>query len=372
MDQNHKAPTLWAYLYVNWLAPDRWVLWARSSFGDCMPLRNTSMIAESFFAVLKLEDCLGKTRARLDDVGYVLNTCVVPQYLRKFTMTVGLQFGGRPPVTGLASWRRDLRTMLLAYGRMNIRPCNDVWIQDPASGTCNCPAFLRSPHFFCKHIYKMYSLNGTKWDKFLYDSIRLRHPPFWKSPSLRQPSQEFFHLPSSSSTTAYESEDEEELLERLEDGWMSGASLSETDSRRARAQATQEAEEAEEALGVAEAGTSVLDSIAEAERMRREAGEEGEELLREVETLLKRVRIQVAQKDHRHIQELWEAIGARAEELNTDMAEQERAVTSNTTDTNTQREKRRGKGQWHLKFYDAMKAVASMKNGEPGSSADVN
>ncbi|ODN90820.1 hypothetical protein L198_06137 [Cryptococcus wingfieldii CBS 7118] len=51
---------------------------------------------------------------------------------------------------------------------------------------------------------------------------------------------------------------------------------------------------------------------------------------------------------------------------------QERAVTSNTRDTNTQREKRRGKGRWYVRFYDAMKAVASMKHGEPGSSADVN
>ncbi|TYJ53643.1 hypothetical protein B9479_005730 [Cryptococcus floricola] len=80
-----------------------------------------------------------------------------------------------------------------------------------------------------------------------------------------------------------------------------------------------------EASGVAEAGTSVLDSIAEAERMRREAGEVGEELVRELETLLKRVRVQVAQKDHRHVKELWETIGAMAKKLNTDMAKQERA-----------------------------------------------
>ncbi|ODN90145.1 hypothetical protein L198_06163 [Cryptococcus wingfieldii CBS 7118] len=326
MDQNHEAPTLWAYLYVNWLAPDRWVLWARSSFEDCMPL-----LPKAF---LKSGNFLGKSRARLDEVGHVLNTSVVPQYLQKVTR-VGLQLGGRPRVSDLASWRRDLQTMLLAYGRMDIRPCNDVWKQNPASGTS-------------------------------HDSVT---PPFWKSPSLPQPSQDLPPPPSSSSTTAYESEDEEELLEQLEDGWMDGVSLSDTDTRRAGAQATQGAAGA---LGVAEAGTSVLDSITEAERMRREAGEVGNEMVREVETLLKRMRIQVAQKDYRHVKELGETIGAMARKWNADMAKQERAVTSNTRDTNTQRKKRRGTGQWIFKFYDAMKAVASMKNGEPGSSADVN
>ncbi|ODO03096.1 hypothetical protein I350_05941 [Cryptococcus amylolentus CBS 6273] len=51
-----------------------------------------------------------------------------------------------------------------------------------------------------------------------------------------------------------------------------------------------------------------------------------------------------------------------ARKLNTDMAKQERAASANSRDTNTQREKRREKGRWYLKNYDAMKAVASMKN----------
>ncbi|ODN75558.1 hypothetical protein L202_06685 [Cryptococcus amylolentus CBS 6039] len=100
-----------------------------------------------------------------------------------------------------------------------------------------------------------------------YKPYHRHKPPF--------PSTVFTRVypPPSFSTTAYESEDKEELLERSEDGWMFGASVSDTDTRRAGAQATQGAAGA---LGGAEAGTCVLDSIAKAERKRREAGEVGE------------------------------------------------------------------------------------------------
>ncbi|ODN75559.1 hypothetical protein, variant [Cryptococcus amylolentus CBS 6039] len=85
-----------------------------------------------------------------------------------------------------------------------------------------------------------------------YKPYHRHKPPF--------PSTVFTRVypPPSFSTTAYESEDKEELLERSEDGWMFGASG------------------AAGALGGAEAGTCVLDSIAKAERKRREAGEVGE------------------------------------------------------------------------------------------------
>ncbi|ODN77626.1 hypothetical protein, variant [Cryptococcus amylolentus CBS 6039] len=82
----------------------------------------------------------------------------------KVTM-VGLQLGGRPRVSDMASWRRDLQTMLLAYGRMDIRPCKDVWIQDPASGTCSHfvdPLCLEQAVYatHAKELYREVTLDG--------------------------------------------------------------------------------------------------------------------------------------------------------------------------------------------------------------------
>ncbi len=43
----NSLPEVWAYLWMNWLRPERWSLWARSTYPEMIPVLKTTMMVES-------------------------------------------------------------------------------------------------------------------------------------------------------------------------------------------------------------------------------------------------------------------------------------------------------------------------------------
>ena len=62
---------VWAYLYCEWYSPDKWVLWARSSYSRIGVLR-TTMVVESHWRILKRDYLYKFNRPRLDLLCFVI------------------------------------------------------------------------------------------------------------------------------------------------------------------------------------------------------------------------------------------------------------------------------------------------------------
>ncbi|KAF0715095.1 hypothetical protein As57867_003559, partial [Aphanomyces stellatus] len=78
-----KLSHLWIFLYVNWYARDKWVLWSRSSKPNHVPRLRTTMMAEAHFRVLKvkfLKDCV---KCRLDLLAHIITNDVELWYVDK-------------------------------------------------------------------------------------------------------------------------------------------------------------------------------------------------------------------------------------------------------------------------------------------------
>jgi len=51
--QNNKLHEVWAYLWTNWYAPDKWKLWARSAHLLSIPQKHTTMLVEAMWQNFK-------------------------------------------------------------------------------------------------------------------------------------------------------------------------------------------------------------------------------------------------------------------------------------------------------------------------------
>ena len=63
---------LWAYLFVNWYAPEQWKLWVRSVNPDSLPVLKTTMITESHWRKIKHDYLHRFNRPRIDLVCWVI------------------------------------------------------------------------------------------------------------------------------------------------------------------------------------------------------------------------------------------------------------------------------------------------------------
>lgn len=73
---------VWAYLWNNWYARDRWSLWARSSHPTCISNHRTTMMVEALWRNLKRLVLRNFNRPRLDLALFALVHGSIPPYLR--------------------------------------------------------------------------------------------------------------------------------------------------------------------------------------------------------------------------------------------------------------------------------------------------
>ena len=165
---------LWAYLFVNWYAPDQWQLWARSVNPDFLPVLKTTMIIESHWRRIKHDYLHRFNCPRIDLVSWVLVSRVVPQILER-TKAI-LENDQR---IGTAPWRKIFKKEW-----RNLRS-QDVDSQslakyhtDPTKWTCACESFLTSRFLICKHILCCYE-DIQNPVTFFSRIRRQRYRPFW-------------------------------------------------------------------------------------------------------------------------------------------------------------------------------------------------
>jgi hypothetical protein len=74
---------VWAYMWVNWYTPEKWQLWARSSYDKAISRRRTTMVVEAMWRNYKRLVLYLHNRPRVDFATYALVTQTLPAYRHK-------------------------------------------------------------------------------------------------------------------------------------------------------------------------------------------------------------------------------------------------------------------------------------------------
>ena len=74
---------VWAYLWTNWYAPDKWRLWARLAYPRAIPRKRTTMVVEAMWRNFKRLVLYLHNRPRVDFATYALVTQALPAYRNK-------------------------------------------------------------------------------------------------------------------------------------------------------------------------------------------------------------------------------------------------------------------------------------------------
>ncbi|KAI1002825.1 hypothetical protein K3495_g5378 [Podosphaera aphanis] len=164
---------LWAYLFVNWYAPEQWKLWARSSCATGIPVLKTTMIVESHCRMVKHDYLHQYNRPRVDLVVSILTFLVIPQAVDK--MNAIRSKNHRKAVT---AWRKtfkknwdDLLDSVVDQDLLKYHT-------NPINWTCAYPGFLMSQFLVCKHIKFCYEKISDR-PKLFSEIERQRESPFW-------------------------------------------------------------------------------------------------------------------------------------------------------------------------------------------------
>ena len=80
---DHNFFRVWTYLFLNWYAPNKWILWARAANPDRLPVLKTTMIIESHWRKMKRDYLHHFNRPRIDQVSWVLTSRAIPQELER-------------------------------------------------------------------------------------------------------------------------------------------------------------------------------------------------------------------------------------------------------------------------------------------------
>lgn len=143
---------LWAYLFINWYAPGKWKLWARSTNPDRVPVLKTTMIIESHCRRIKHDYLHQFNRPRIDLVCWVLLTRTIPQALEKMTAILNKDLR-----MAKAAWRKPFKKEWKLLQSMPVESESLLkYHTNPIRWTCACEAFLQSRFLICKHILSCY------------------------------------------------------------------------------------------------------------------------------------------------------------------------------------------------------------------------
>ncbi|EJD45456.1 hypothetical protein AURDEDRAFT_20753, partial [Auricularia subglabra TFB-10046 SS5] len=109
----HDLSQAWAYLWNRWYSPSQWPLWARAAC-RAIPVLKTTMIAESYWRIIKHRDLAAFNRPRLDLLVYTLVTTTLPPMLKRLREILGARDGR---ASGLASWQKDFKAEWLELSK---------------------------------------------------------------------------------------------------------------------------------------------------------------------------------------------------------------------------------------------------------------
>lgn len=165
---------LWAYLFVNWYAPDQWQLWARSANADSLPVLKTTMIIESHWRRIKHDYLHRFNCPRIDLVSWVLVSRVVPQVIKRMKAIIESE-----QRMGTAHWRKIFKKEWRNLKNQDVDLQSlSKYHTDPTNWTCACESFLLSRFLICKHILSCYE-DVQDPVSFFSRIRRQRHRPFW-------------------------------------------------------------------------------------------------------------------------------------------------------------------------------------------------
>lgn len=163
---------VWAYMWTNWYAPKKWVLWARSSSAHLSRLR-TTMTVENHWKQLKHHYLHFQTRPRLDHAIFIICTRLIPDFMLRAETLEDAHRLGRPrglttfQKTFKASWRRKAAAQV--SGR--------EYKTDVLRWQCSCGAQELDAHHICKHLVQAVP---TPEPKFFTEVVRRRTVPLYR------------------------------------------------------------------------------------------------------------------------------------------------------------------------------------------------
>lgn len=172
-ERNHLCE-VWAYLWNNWYAPNRWPLWARSSHEMSVPRHRTTMMVEALWRNLKRLVLHMYNRPPLDLAVYALITKAIPPYRKTLSTLTQVRAGGRPE--HLTHMQEALKK---AWRFLEKVPIKGNYNTNVAQWTCDCGAQKYHACLLCKHLVQAVGPIPAAW----WTSVtRYRQPPFYTAP----------------------------------------------------------------------------------------------------------------------------------------------------------------------------------------------
>jgi len=149
---------VWAYLWTNWYAPEKWELWARSSYESAIPRKRTTMLVESLWRNFKRMVLHHYNRPRVDFATYALVTQGTAPYRVRFNSIV------RNPRNGRAkSLRGEQIPIKRAWLALRNRPVKGSYDTNVKLWLCSCGAQKYHSYLLCKHLVQALPLPSPDW-----------------------------------------------------------------------------------------------------------------------------------------------------------------------------------------------------------------
>jgi hypothetical protein len=161
----------WAYLWTNWYAPGKWELWARSSYGDAIPWKRTTMLVEALWRNFKRMVLHHYNHPRVDFATYALVTQGITPYRVCFNKIIRNPRNGRAKL--LCGEQIPIKRAWLALRK---RPIKGSYDMDVGLWLCSCGAQKYHSYLLCKHLVQALPLPSPDW---WANVIRLHTAPFY-------------------------------------------------------------------------------------------------------------------------------------------------------------------------------------------------
>jgi hypothetical protein len=168
---------VWAYLWNAWYCPERWPLWTRSSRGETLSTRRTTMMVEAMWRNFKRLALHMYNRPPVDLAAYAIITKAIPPYRLTLAKLLNDLRAGRPPLPTheQAAFKRSFDRLCAA--KIN----RSSYATNVATWTCDCGAQKYHAQVSCKHLVQAADL--PKPD-FWVTTRRYYCPPFYTVPQV--------------------------------------------------------------------------------------------------------------------------------------------------------------------------------------------
>lgn len=154
----NNLPEVWAYMWNNWYALDRWHLWVRSAHTGCISNHRTMMMVEALWRNLKRLVLHNYNRPPVDLAVYALVRGSIPPYRITLSRFLQVRAGGRPH--GLSNMQESFKK---AWQRLQTVPIKGSYVTNTSDWTCNCGSQKYHAHLLCKHLVQAVGDIPPRW-----------------------------------------------------------------------------------------------------------------------------------------------------------------------------------------------------------------